>query len=76
LKVDIATVTARHADIARKAFRRYGRGRHAAKSQFWRLFCLRPRKGPVSAIAVQRRGFRADRCDGGAILTYAAAIGA
>jgi len=55
LKVDIAAVTADHADIARKAFRRYGRGRHAAKSQFWRLFCLRPGEGEVGLIAVQRR---------------------
>ena len=30
LRVDIAAVTANQADIARKAFRRYGRGRHAA----------------------------------------------
>jgi ribonuclease VapC len=55
LKVDIAAVTAAHADIARKAFRRYGRGRTCCQSQFWRLFCLRPRKGQVSPVAVQRR---------------------
>jgi ribonuclease VapC len=30
LRVDIAAVTASQADIARKAFRRYGRERHAA----------------------------------------------
>jgi ribonuclease VapC len=38
LKVDIATVTPRHADIARKAFRRYGRGRHAANLDFGDCF--------------------------------------
>jgi ribonuclease VapC len=34
LRVDIAAVTAAQADIARKAFRRYGRGRHAANLNF------------------------------------------
>jgi ribonuclease VapC len=38
LKVDIAVVTADHADIARKAFRRYGRGRHAANLNFGDCF--------------------------------------
>ena len=38
LKVDIATVTARDADIARKAFRRYGRGRHPANLNFGDCF--------------------------------------
>lgn len=38
LKVDIAAVTADHADIARKAFRRYGRGRHAANLNFGDCF--------------------------------------
>jgi ribonuclease VapC len=37
-KVDIAAVTASHADIARKAFRRYGRGRHAANLNFGDCF--------------------------------------
>ena len=45
LRVDIAAVTASQADIARKAFRRYGRGTTSGQSQFWRLFCLRPGKG-------------------------------
>jgi ribonuclease VapC len=31
LRVEIAPFTARQADIARKAFRHYGRGRHDAK---------------------------------------------
>jgi ribonuclease VapC len=31
LKVEIAPFTARQAEIARKAFRRYGRGRHGAR---------------------------------------------
>jgi ribonuclease VapC len=38
LKVDIAVVTADHAGIARKAFRRYGRGRHAANLNFGDCF--------------------------------------
>ena len=38
LKVDIAAVTVDHADIARKAFRRYGRGRHAANLNFGDCF--------------------------------------
>jgi ribonuclease VapC len=38
LKVEIAAVTAAHADIARKAFRRYGRGRHAANLNFGDCF--------------------------------------
>jgi len=38
LKVDIADVTASQADIARKAFRRFGRGRHAANLNFGDCF--------------------------------------
>jgi ribonuclease VapC len=38
LRVDIAEVTASQADIARKAFRRYGRGRHAANLNFGDCF--------------------------------------
>jgi ribonuclease VapC len=38
LRVDIAVVTANQADIARKAFRRYGRGRHAANLNFCDCF--------------------------------------
>jgi ribonuclease VapC len=38
LRVDIITVTAIQADIARKAFRRYGRGRHAANLNFGDCF--------------------------------------
>jgi len=34
LNVEIAPFTARQADIARKAFRRYGRGRHDAELNF------------------------------------------
>src|SRR5215467_3321251 len=68
LRVDIAAVTASQADIARMAFRRYGRGRHPGQSQFWRLFCVRPGEGQVSPIAVQRQRFRANRCDGGIVL--------
>jgi ribonuclease VapC len=38
LRVDIAAVTANQADIARKAFRRYGRGRYAANLNFGDCF--------------------------------------
>jgi len=38
LRVDIEVVTANQADIARKAFRRYGRGRHAANLNFGDCF--------------------------------------
>jgi ribonuclease VapC len=38
LRVDIAAVTADQADIARKAFRRYGRGRHPANLNFGDCF--------------------------------------
>jgi ribonuclease VapC len=34
LRVDIAAVMANQVDIARKAFRRYGRGRHAVNLNF------------------------------------------
>jgi ribonuclease VapC len=38
LRVDIIAVTATQADIARKAFRRYGRGRYAANLNFGDCF--------------------------------------
>jgi ribonuclease VapC len=38
LRVEIAAVTASQADIARKAFRRYGRGRHPANLNFGDCF--------------------------------------
>jgi ribonuclease VapC len=38
LRVDIVEVTASQAEIARKAFRRYGRGRHAANLNFGDCF--------------------------------------
>jgi ribonuclease VapC len=38
LRVDIAAVTASQADIARNAFRRYGRGRHPANLNFGDCF--------------------------------------
>jgi ribonuclease VapC len=34
LKVEIVPLSARQADVARKAFRRYGRGRHGARLNF------------------------------------------
>jgi ribonuclease VapC len=38
LKIEIVPFTARQADIARKAFRRYGRGRHGAQLNFGDCF--------------------------------------
>ncbi len=38
LRVEIVAFTARQAEIARKAFRRYGRGRHDAKLNFGDCF--------------------------------------
>jgi ribonuclease VapC len=37
-RIEIVPFTARQAEIARKAFRRYGRGRHAAKLNFGNCF--------------------------------------
>ena len=38
LKVDIAPVSIKQADLARKAFRRFGRGRHPAQLNFGDCF--------------------------------------
>ncbi len=38
LKVDIAPVSIKQADLARKAFRRFGRGRHTAQLNFGDYF--------------------------------------
>ena len=38
LKIEIIPFTARQADLARKAFRRYGRGRHSAQFNFGDCF--------------------------------------
>ena len=38
LKIEIIPFTARQADLARKAFRRYGRGRHSAQLNFGDCF--------------------------------------
>ena len=38
LKIEIIPFTARQADLARKAFRRYGRGRHPAQLNFGDCF--------------------------------------
>jgi ribonuclease VapC len=38
LNVNIVPVSAKHADLARKAFRRFGRGRHSAQLNFGDCF--------------------------------------
>jgi len=60
LRVDIAAVTASQADIARKAFRRYGRGRHPANLNFGDCFAA---TNPIwrSTPQAVRRGSRSPR---------------
>jgi uncharacterized protein with PIN domain len=53
LKVDIATVAARHADIARKAFRHYGR--HAANFNFGDCFAYALAKDKWRRLGRQAR---------------------
>ncbi len=38
LRVDVAAVTAEHAELARSAFRRFGKGHHAARLNFGDCF--------------------------------------
>jgi ribonuclease VapC len=55
LRVEIVPFTARQAEIARKAFRRYGRGRHDAKLNFGGCFALCSSERRVSPVVVQGR---------------------
>jgi ribonuclease VapC len=50
LRVEIVAVTAAQADIARKAFRRYGRGRHAANLNFGDCFAYALAKDKSDAL--------------------------
>ena len=50
LKVEIVPFTARQAEIARKAFRRYGRGRHDAKLNFGDCFAYALAKDAVAPL--------------------------
>ena len=53
LKVEIVTFTARQAETARKAFRRYGRGRHSARLNFGDCFA-RFSQGCILSATFQR----------------------
>ena len=50
LKVEIVPFTARQAEIARKAFRRYGRGQHDAKLNFGDCFAYALAKDVSAAL--------------------------
>jgi ribonuclease VapC len=50
LKVEIIPFTARQTDIARKAFRHYGRGRHAAGLNFGDCFAYALAKDQSAAL--------------------------
>ena len=50
LKVDIVDVTAGQAEIARKAFRRYGRGQHTANLNYGDCFAYALAKDKSAAL--------------------------
>jgi len=58
LGVDIAAVTASQADIARKAFRRYGRGRHPANLNFGDCFAYALAKDKSAPLLFKGNDFR------------------
>ena len=58
LRVDIAVVTANQADIARKAFRRYGRGRHAANLNFGDCFAYALAKDTSAPLLFKGNDFQ------------------
>ena len=58
LRVDIAAVTASQADIARKAFRRYGRARHPANLNFGDCFAYALAKDKSAPLLFKGNDFR------------------
>jgi len=58
LRVDIAAVTASQADTARKAFRRYGRGRHPANLNFGDCFAYALAKDKSAPLLFKGNDFR------------------
>ena len=58
LRIDIAAVTASQADIARKAFRRYGRGRHPANLNFGDCFAYALAKDKSAPLLFKGNDFR------------------
>jgi ribonuclease VapC len=57
LRVDIAAVTASQADIARKAFRRYGRGRHPANLNYGDCFAYALAKDKSASLLFKGNDF-------------------
>jgi ribonuclease VapC len=57
LRVDIAAVTASQADIARKPFRRYGRGRHPANLNFGDCFAYALAKDKSASLLFKGSDF-------------------
>lgn len=68
LRVDIAEVTASQADIARKAFRRYGRGRHAANLNFGDCFAYALAKDKSVPLLFKGNDFGQTERDGRVVL--------
>jgi len=58
LRVDIVAVTASQADIARKAFRRYGRARHPANLNFGDCFAYALAKDKSVPLLFKGNDFR------------------
>ena len=57
LQVEIVPFTARQADIARNAFRRYGRGRHGAKLNFGDCFAYALAKDESASLLFKGNDF-------------------
>jgi len=57
LRVEIVPFTARQAEIARKAFRRYGRGRHDAKLNFGDCFAYALAKDAAAPLLFKSDDF-------------------
>jgi ribonuclease VapC len=58
LRVEVAPFTARQAEIARKAFRRHGRGRHDAKLNFGDCFAYALAKDASAPLLFKGDDFR------------------
>ena len=58
LRVEIVVVTASQADTARKAFRRYGRGRHPANPNFGDCFAYALAKEKSAPLPFNGNDFR------------------
>src|SRR5271165_1117724 len=63
--MELAPVDADQAQIARQAFRQYGKVASPSRPEFWRLFFLCPRQSNRISAAIQRGGFHKDRYSSG-----------